>query len=206
MLDGFILGLSSGIYCATSCAPVILPLVFGEDQASGKKNVAMVGLFMLGRFFGYVAAGFILGAIGAYAVSYLDPVTARMFRRISHGLAGAFLLLGGLLHNFPELKVCEVYKKMYRPGRNALILGLITGFSLCPPFFAAAAKVFGTHGSFSGAVYFLLFSLGTSVYFLPLLGVHFLFKHLGKIQMVARMAMILIGVYYLLFIGIFGAI
>ena len=203
-IDALVLGTSTGLYCATTCAPLILPFIFSEKIESAKKNAGLISLFMAGRLIGYIITGFLLGALGAYAVDYLDPDLAHLFRRITYPAAGVFMLLGGILLNAPHWKICKIYKKFYRPGRNSLVLGLITGFSLCPPFFAAAARVFGQHSSFGGALYFFLFFLGSSIYFLPLFGVFIFKKHIDKIQMIARVAMVLIGVYYIIFLGILG--
>jgi nitric oxide reductase large subunit len=51
--------------------------------------------------------------------------------------------------------------------------------------------------------YFAMFFLGTSVYFLPLLGVHLFKDRLETVRMVARLALVLLGAYFLLFQGLF---
>lgn len=202
--DGFLLGLSTGVFCISSCAPLIFPFLFSVKQKNAKGNAAMVSLFLAGRLLGYLAAGFILGSLGSFAAGFLDPGVSRTFTRISYPVAGLFMIAAALLLNFPEHKFCKAYSKVYSSGRNSLILGLVTGFSLCPPFFAAAARVFGQQSSLQGMFYFFLFFLGTSVYFLPLFGIHFLKKHLDKVRMFSRVAMLLIGIYYLVFLGIIG--
>ncbi|MBN1648221.1 MAG: sulfite exporter TauE/SafE family protein [Spirochaetales bacterium] len=204
VVDGFILGLSTGMYCISSCAPVAFPFLLAQENGSARQNSLLVALFMAGRLVAYIVTGSLLGALGAYAAGYLDPGLTASFRRFSFLAAGLLMVLAGLLINFPAMKLCRVYGKIYRPGMNALAFGLLTGFSLCPPFFAAATRVFGQQSGLEGALYFLFFFLGTSVYFLPLFGISFFRKHRQIIQLVSRTALLLAGFYYVVFLGIIG--
>jgi len=201
MIDAFILGLSSGASCLTTCAPLILPVLLSEGGEKRKKNALLVTLFTSGRLAGYLVSGFILGSIGAFASSYMDPEVSRTFQRISYIAAGLIMTTAGLLYTFPEKKFCASWKNWSRPGTNAAALGLFSGFSLCPPLFAAAARVFGVQSSFGGMIYFLFFFFGTSIYFLPLFGLPLFRKHLDRIRLTAKTAVLLIGVYYLVFMG-----
>jgi len=63
--------------------------------------------------------------------------------------------------------------------------------------------VFGKGNGVSGMIFFAMFFIGTSVYFLPLLGVHLFKGRLQTVHLVARLTLILLGVYYFLFQGIF---
>jgi sulfite exporter TauE/SafE len=205
--DAFVLGLSTGVFCISSCAPVAFPFLLAQDggeENPGKKNTMLVALFMAGRLLAYIVTGFLLGALGAYAVGYLDPALVVRFRRVTYLGAGLLMVLAALLVNFPQIKLCRLYAKIYKPGINSLALGLLTGFSLCPPFFAAATRVFGNQSGTEGALYFLLFFAGTSVYFLPLFGIAFLKKYIQIIRLVARTALLLTGFYFLIFLGIIG--
>lgn len=47
-------------------------------------------------------------------------------------------------------------------------MGFFMGINLCPPFLLSVTYVFSEHSPFYGAVYFALFFLASSVYFLPL--------------------------------------
>ena len=204
--EAFLLGLSTGTYCVTCCAPVVLPFIFSEEMKNAGKNAMLVVLFMAGRLLGYITVGFILGALGSYAVSYINPELQRKFSAFAYTLLGLILLLTGLMYNFPKWKICRVFKSIYKPERSALVYGLLTGLNFCPPFFVAAARVFGGGNILHGMLYFLMFYIGTSVYFLPLFGVHFLKKHMETIRLISRLTMILLGVYFLFFRGFFSFI
>jgi sulfite exporter TauE/SafE len=158
---------------------------------------------LLGRLAAYVSVGFIIGALGGYAVNYLDPALQRKLLSVSNTLIGALMIAAGLMYNFPHLKLCRKFKAFYRPEWSSLLYGLFTGFSVCPPFFMAAARVFGKGDGIHGMIYFFMFFLGTSVYFAPLLGVHLFKRHLDTVRMVARLTLILLGIYFFLAQGIF---
>ncbi|MDC7127234.1 MAG: sulfite exporter TauE/SafE family protein [Spirochaetales bacterium] len=204
MFSAFITGLSTGLYCVTTCLPLILPFSLSEDRSQAGR-IRSILLFMAGRLVGYVTVGIILGQLGAFAVSYLNPHTAIILKRISYPVAGIILLAAGLLYGFPHLKFCSVYKKIYKPEISAAVLGIVTAFSLCPPFFAAAARAFGEQSTISGGMYFFIFFLGTSVWFLPLFGAGYLNRVIKPLRIISRTAMILIGGYYLIFMGILGS-
>ena len=204
-MEGFLLGLTTGSYCLTACAPGVLPLFLSENM-DGRRNAVLVGMLFLGRLAAYLAVGFVLGALGAYEQHYIDPGTQRLFSRLSNVFIGLILILGGLRHNFATVPFCRLVTKPYRTKAGALALGVLTGLSLCPPFFAASARVFGLSSSLEGAVYFFFFFLGTSVWLLPFWGVHFLSRRSCVVRMAARTAMLLLGVYFFLIPGVLGLV
>jgi len=201
--EGLLLGVSTGTYCVVSCAPVALPFIFSEEISGWKQNVKYVSLMLLGRLAAYVAVGFLIGALGGYAVNYLDPAIQRKLLGFSNIFIGALMLATGLMYNFPGKSVCQKFKSLYRPEWGSLLYGLFTGLNICPPFFMAAARVFGKGDGLDGMLYFLMFFIGTSIYFLPLIGVHLFKKHLGTVRLVARLTLILLGTYFFLVEGIF---
>jgi sulfite exporter TauE/SafE len=201
--EALFLGLSTGTYCAMFCAPVVLPFIFSEDLSSGRRNARYIGLFLGGRLLGYLAVGALLGAAGAYIIGYVDPLFERRISSIAYILIGIIMLVTGLVHSFPGRKFCVSAARFSKPDTNALALGILTGLKICPPFFAAASRVFATGAGMSqGMLYFALFFAGTSVYFLPLFGAHYINRHLGFVRMISRLVMILLGVYFILVLGL----
>jgi Ca2+/Na+ antiporter len=76
-----------------------------------------------------------------------------------------------------------------------VLLGLLTGVNLCPPFIVAAVRAMES-GSVTGAVlFFLAFFAGTAVWFAP-------FTALGALRVaetaptVARFTMLALAAYY----------
>jgi sulfite exporter TauE/SafE len=201
--EGLLLGLSTGSFCAISCAPVAIPFIFSEKIDGWKQNAGLVGLMLAGRLAAYIAVGFLVGELGGYAIRYLDPEIQRRLLAVSNTLVGALMIAAGLMHNFPGLKFCQKFRSIYRPGWGSLLYGLFTGLNICPPFYMAASRVFGMGSGLAGMLYFAMFFVGTSVFFLPLLGVHLFKDRLQTVRLVARLALILLGVYFFLFQGLF---
>lgn len=206
-LEALGLGVSTGLYCVMHCSPIILPFLFSENKEGPGRNAKLVWIFLAGRLLGYVAVGVLLGIAGAYAAAYLDPALEHKLSAAAYTVLGAFMIATGILYNFPKSKFCQTYSKVYRNHWGAFLIGLITGLHLCPPFFAAAARVFASGlGALQGGLYFLFFFAGTSLFLLPLFGVGFIRKNADKLKLVAEGAMLFIGVYFFLFIGIFSLI
>jgi hypothetical protein len=202
-LEALLLGLSTGSYCVMNCAPLTLPFLFAEGSAP-KRNAGLVGLFMTGRLAGYVIVGLLLGLSGFVLLKYVNPWVEYWLSTVGYGLAGFILLIQGLGYTGKFKGLCAVFHaKAIR--RNALLLGLVSGLSLCPPFVTAAARVLtqasegGIQGMVLGGVYFSCFFIGTTVFFLPLLGVPLLKKWKVQLSGVARICMILMGAYFFLF-------
>ncbi len=203
ILEALFLGLSTGTYCVMYCAPVALPF-FVSEEMNRQKNAVYVLLFMGGRLAGYILTGAILGLAGAYALKYIDPELQRTLTASGFFVVGILMLLSGLIHNFPGLKICSTLRKISRPGRNAIFLGFFTALNLCPPFFAAASRVFGANnGVLQGMEYFLFFYTGTSIFLLPLFGVHLFQKKIEAVRTVSRMILLLLGGYFTLILGLF---
>jgi len=51
--QGFLLGLSTGVFCLGYCAPVLVPYVLAEARPQLGVNLGLVGQFLLGRLAAY---------------------------------------------------------------------------------------------------------------------------------------------------------
>lgn len=202
--EAFLLGLTTGTYCAISCGPVALPFLFAEQPGSIRANARLVAWLLAGRLIAYLAVGFLLGALGSYSLRYIDPPVEHVLIALAYTAVGLVMLASGIRQNFPRLRICGLIGRLERPGRNAVLYGLFAGLAPCPPFFAAATRVFGVQGGLGGALYFLVFFLGTSLFFLPLLGVHWIARRLTALRMVARLTLLLLGAFFLFFLGLPG--
>jgi len=205
VLEAFLLGISSGTYCVFNCAPVAVPLFLSEDL-DRKSNWNRLTLFLGGRLIGYLFFGFLLGLLGAYTLGYFDPFIQQKLESITVMFLGIVLIVTGLPREKESRISCLVH--LFRnEGRFApIIIGILTGISFCPPFFVAAARVFGLEGSFSGLIYFFFFFLGTSIFMLPF-GGFFLFSRFKKaVKAIGGYLRIMIGVYFIVFLGIFALI
>jgi hypothetical protein len=202
-LEAFLLGLGTGSYCIMTCAPLALPFLFA-DAGGPKRNAALVGTFMGGRLLGYLIVGAVLGLSGYVAKKYVDPAIENILGIVACGIAGAVMLFQGLGHVGKFKRFCPFSTPRAVRG-NALVLGAVTGLSLCPPFLIAAARVLdrpasgSAAGTLVGVAYFLFFFLGTSVFFLPLLGLPLLSRWKTALAEIARVSLVLMGGYFLVF-------
>jgi sulfite exporter TauE/SafE len=87
-LDGFFLGLSNGVACIATCAPVLIPYLLGEGKGI-VRNYWVTGQFLFGRLLGYL-----LFAVLAWTISStILQETGR--RNLIIGVA--YILFSGLL-------------------------------------------------------------------------------------------------------------
>jgi len=197
--EALALGFGSGPICIASCGPVLLPWLGAEPHKLGHTG-RLLGIFLGGRLAGYL--GF---AVLAWAAGLILPLDLRS-RSLVFGLANFGLaLLLGISACFPrracappEERSIPLYQigaaHRFRPPA-ALTLGLLTGLNLCPPFVAAGVRAATTH-SLPGALgFFALFFAGTSVWFLPALGVSWL-RRFSAVPTLARMTMAALAIYY----------
>jgi hypothetical protein len=186
-VNGFMLGLSTGLFCLTSCLPVILSVNLSrEDGAHG--TWAFLGKFLGGRFLAYLGLGLLtalagntLGAlsqsIGVYGLMVLSLIL------ISYGL--------GL--KLPRLEWC----RMARGGRFfPFVLGGLSGLNICPPLLLAFA--YGLQRGMSpavGVVYFVSFFAATTLYIIPVGIVGYLPRHRIMANM-GRIASVVVGAIF----------
>jgi sulfite exporter TauE/SafE len=161
------LGFGSSSVCAAACLPVYLPFAtsFGERQ-----RFLPVLLLFSGRFIACVIVGTAAGALGAAFSKSL----------VTHLSSAALFVLAALLFFrasgvlIPDLRFCSRLYGFSERIRSPLLVGFLTGMSLCPPFLIAIAFAASSRSAFTGAVVFTGFFLGTSVLLTPLFFVPFL--------------------------------
>ena len=93
----------------------------------------------------------------------------------------------------PELVTIGAPGKHRIPG--AAVLGFLTGVSLCPPFVVAGVRAAQAANVALAMLFFAVFFLGTSVWFVPFVGLGWV-RRSEAVTTVARMAMVLIALYY----------
>jgi sulfite exporter TauE/SafE len=198
-LDGFILGLSNGVACLATCAPVLIPYLLGEGKGI-VRNYWVTGQFLLGRLLGYL-----LFAVLAWTVSSAILQEASS-RNLIIGVA--YVLFSGLLIFYGFFKktnaTCEAacsrnkYQRLTAiwPALLPAAAGLATGLSFCPPFLLAFTGAAEQTSLLMSLLFFCSFFLGTSILFVlaPFVGV---FSRFSVLQIVGKMASGIMGIYYL---------
>ena len=200
MLDGFILGLSSGVACIATCAPVLIPYLLGEGKGI-VHNCWVTGQFLLGRLLGYL-----LFAVLAWMVS--TTILQQSSQR-NLVIGTAYVLFSGLLIFYGFFKQADAsscqaaccqskYRRLLaiRPELLPVAAGLATGLSFCPPFLLAFTGAAEQTSLLAALLFFFSFFLGTTLLFIlaPFVG---MFRRFPVLQIVGKMAAGLMGLYYL---------
>jgi hypothetical protein len=206
LAEPVLLGFSSGLMCLASCGPVLLPAL-AATGAGWRGTGAMLGTFLAGRLVGYVGFAVLVWALGL-ALPLPGRANSLVFAVVHLGLAVA-LVLYALLPSSPRAERCApgrvlswrvALARRFRavgPG----VLGLLTGLNLCPPFIAAGVRAAEGRSLPGALTFFLLFFVGTAVWFLPFLGLAGL-RRFTAIGTVARFAAVVVAAYY----GYLGAV
>jgi sulfite exporter TauE/SafE len=185
-----LLGLSSGIFCMSYCFPFLAPFVVLEERKL-KENFKVILKFIFGKLFGYLLFGAIFGYLG----EKITNKTVDLF--FFFALAGlSFLLIlysFGLMGEKRGICLGSKFKKT-----TPFLMGFLMGINVCPPFLMAINYVFLQHAFFEGILFFFLFFLATTIYFLPITFLGFLNK-IKEFRMVARISGILVGLMFLFY-------
>lgn len=185
----FILGLSVGIYCFTYCIPFIASFMVTEERKK-KENFLIVLKFIFGRFLGYLTFGAIFGYLGERInIESVNSVLIIALMLLS--LVLIFHALG--LMRTKRFSFCRKIRK-YNP-KLPLLMGFLMGINICPPFLMSLAYVFTLHSTLKGIIYFLMFFIGTSLYFLPIFFLGYLNK-MRDFQKVGRISAFIVGVSF----------
>lgn len=195
LAEGTGLGLATGISCLASCGPIYLSYLLSE-QRSGRQSLITVILLNLGRFVSYAAFGAVMGLVGGSIPSSV---------RVPMAYAGYVLFSVYLVVSVVRVnKTCGgcAIPKWMKFTKSPILLGILTGFSVCPAFLIAMTSAFDSSGALQGAMLFTGFFLGTTVYMLPF-AVFGIFSKKKWLNSVAKYAAVFVAVYFAI-LGIRG--
>jgi len=196
--SGFLLGLGTGVVCLAYCGPVLIPFLMGEGKGiSG--NLGSVSLFLGGRLIAYLIIGLLSGIIGD---ALLQPSKEKtVFFGILY-IALSVLLISYGFFRFREVCLGKSNTKLNRkfghrwPFVVPLTGGFATGLNLCPPFLMAITGAVETGKIADSLMFFFMFFLGTTLYFIPLPFIGF-FRRQQALKIIGKFAAILAGFIYL---------
>jgi len=181
-----------------SCGPVVVPSLLAE-RAGVRLNTRYLSTFLGARFLGYLLFAAVAWELGALVS--LPPGPRMVLIGVIHVLLACVLLWYAYSAGHvcaqscsgPELVTIGVTRKRGVPGAAAL--GFLTGLSLCPPFVAAGVRAAELGSVAAALLFFAVFFVGTSIWFVPFVGLGCVVRN-EAVTTVARMAMVLIAIYY----------
>lgn len=196
--EALVLGLASGPACVASCGPVVVPSLLAE-RAGLRLHARYLSAFLATRLVGYLLFAAVAWELGALVS--LPPAAHSFVFAVIHVLLACVLLryaytagrACGRSCAGPELVTIGTARNHRIPG--AAVLGFLTGVSLCPPFVAAGVRAAEAASMAAAMLFFAVFFLGTSVWFVPFAGLGWVRRN-EAVTTVARMAMVLIALYY----------
>jgi len=199
-MEGFLLGLSTGVYCFASCGPLLAPWLLAEGLGPGR-NVLYVLLFLGGRLLGYLAYGILAWLAGRMFQAVMPTWRLYVF-------GGAYIVLSVMLVVYAGRAgwaacgagaTSSPWRERLR-NRGRLLIpfigGLVTGLNICYPFMLAFVAAAARPTWFASVGFFLMFYLGTSVFILPLPLLGLLRRH-QALRTIGRLSVWLVGCYYL---------
>src|SRR5579864_1016742 len=196
--EALVLGLVSGPACMVSCGPVLVPSLLTE-RSGLRLNTRYLSTFLGARFLGYLLFAAVAWELGALVS--LPQAPRLVVIGVIHLLLACVLLWYAYSAGRACTQSCASSELVTigvtgkRGVTGAAALGFLTGLSLCPPFVAAGVRA-AELGTVSAALlFFALFFLGTSVWFVPFVGLGCVARN-QAVTTVARMAMVLIAFYY----------
>jgi len=198
--EPLLLGLSSGLACLPSCGTILLPWMSAE-QRSLRATAGVLSVFMGGRLLGYMAF-----ALPAWAFGWLLARNAALeswvFGIVHLALAVALAAYAlpflwpkkETAHGSCRMPLALSVQRRFKAW-TPLILGVLTGLNLCPPFIAAVLRVASGTTWIQALAFFLLFFLGTTPWLFPFIATGALRKIPG-LPYIARFVMLLLALYY----------
>ena len=188
LIQPFLAGLSTGLFCCAFCWPFVAPVLVAEERA-WRDIWRVLGMLILGRFVGYALFGL---AVGALAEHVNDVVWDRVLRIALLMLAVLLSLYGlGLLR--PTASWCGALTGHRQ--RTPFLMGLLMGINLCPPFLLSVVYVVTLHSAIKGLIYFVIFFAATTLYFLPL-GLLGGLARWADMRWAARISAVLVGLIF----------
>ena len=192
MIESLFIGLSTSASCIASCGNIILSIIMAEKKTVAK-SFLLLGCFMIGRLLIYSTIAITTSAIGSN-VSITPKFTAISL------IAVSLLMLTYCIGKTKQFCLNHSFtRKIYKScnGQSNLIAfaaGVLSSINICPPIISLIASTIGTINIFGS---FLLFFIGSSVFFLPmpLIGA---IKNTNAVMKIGRCAALLVSVIFLI--------
>jgi sulfite exporter TauE/SafE len=163
---GFTMGVLGSLHCIGMCGPLALGLAGGMGSRQGR--ITNILLYNFGRSLSYASMGIILGLIGSrFALAGYQQILS-----IAAGLFIIFIFIinhyfksnSGILKSW-NAKIQELLTGIINKPRTPfyhLEVGIINAWLPCGLVYLALATALATANAWHGAIFMLLFGLGTT--------------------------------------------
>jgi len=201
-----LLGLSTGLFCAGFCVPLVGPLLLSDEpdrrpqssvlspRSSVLRSTSRVLLFLAGRLVAYLLFGLVFGAVGGILSRVWGIKTVLL--PLLYAVLGMLMIVYAVVQSFPHIGFCRALGQPVRSGWYIALVGFLAGINLCPPFLLAVTTVIDIGSALRGALFFLAFFFATSIYLLPLF-LAGLVSRFSSVRFAGRVTAVLAGLYFL---------
>jgi sulfite exporter TauE/SafE len=189
-----LLGLSTGLFCIGFCVPLVGPVLMAREKSGLRRSFRGIGMFLAGRLVAYLLFGFVFGMLGR-ALGHIYAIKS-IGLPILYALLGALMILYSVVQSFPHVGFCRALNPRLQSDWYLLLVGLLAGINLCPPFLLAVTSAFDLGGALKGMLFFFVFFIATSVYLVPFL-FSGLFNRFREVRFAGRIASVVAGLYFL---------
>jgi sulfite exporter TauE/SafE len=194
---GLTLGLATGTACLASCGPIYATYLLSERR-TGLQSLWVILKLNAGRFLAYALFGAIVGYLGGAV-----PVSIRVPLALSGYILFSLYLLLSVIRVRKTCSGCNT-GRFLKITRSSFLLGVLTGFSICPAFLIALTRAFDSNGAVHGMMMFIGFYVGTTVYMLPF-AIFGLLTMKDWITKAARIIAVVVAIYFMA-LGIRGIV
>ena len=160
MIGAFIIGLFGSLHCVGMCGPVMMAFMGSKQSKSG------FAMYHMGRILTYVFIGLTLGLVGATIAFF------KLQQVLAFGLGFGLILLYGIPAIRHRLERFYYESSFYQLLKSFLsknlsmqkrwfLSGVANGFFPCGLTYVAAAGAVALATPFQGAIFMVLFGLGT---------------------------------------------
>lgn len=196
------MGLANGTLCMSYCAPVLVPYMLGKGD-NVKGNFYTVGKFLVGRFIGYMI--FALLAYSTNKIILKNNSYKEIILGLTYTILAVFMFFYGMCNPHKHCPIGKSKKIMDKfdfvdSKKIPILLGLLTGLNLCPPFLMAFTGAASSGSIISSLVFFFMFFIATSLYFIPISFIGVL-KNRDSLKNIGKLSALIMSFYYL-YIGI----
>ncbi len=191
-------GLSTGAFCMSTCFPLLAAFMASEERTS-RKNLGLILYFLAGRFLGYMLFALLFGLLGQRLRSPVISLIADA-SLILVSLVMILQIFGILRRNIPACAAAGAGNKPANTPTHwkAVLMGFLMGVNICPPFLLSLSYVVSLRDVLQSLLYFTIFFLVSSLYFLPMVFVGMLAK-IKEIQRVARLSGMITAVLFIVY-------
>ena len=200
IIEGLMLGLSTGAYCISVCLVFFMPYLLVDGKQKVFENLKNILSFLIGRFIAYIGFALLMGIIGD---KYQNILTTK-FSHVSLITVSTLMIIYALVNSSIDSKFCKPLVNRFSMMRIPFLLGLFSGLNPCLPFLVGVTRLWTLNSIFRGVILFSAFFIGTSVYMIPFIFVSYL-NRIERVKQIGVMVAILAG-FWFLFVGISGLI